>query len=486
MGGDKMENKKTEDFNKWFQELIKETELVDDRYNVKGFLVYREWCAMTLNKMYQMYEDALQKKAHYPLYMPVVIPEQNFYKEAEHVEGFTPEVFWVTSHGKDEKLEEKLALRPTSETAFYQMYALWIRSHNDLPYKRYQAGSVYRYETKATKPFMRGREFYWIETHCAFKNEEDARNQVLQDMETTNEVMFEKFGVPFIFFRRPEWDKFAGAVDTYGADALIPNGKVLQLPSTHYLGLNFSKAFNVKYTDNKKEEQYCHLTCYGPAITRIYGGMIAVHSDDKGLRLPFELAPVQVIIIPIVFAGKDNEKVLEFASKIEKQLCNDYIVAMDRNTEKTPGEKYYYWEMKGVPIRIEVGPKDLEKNAAMIFRRDLNTKESVPVKDLDKYLVKIQSEFTENLKKEAESMFKDNIKEANSIEDVEKIMKDRNIAKVMFCARDRSAEFCADEIKDKTKGEVRGTKLDGKETPSGNCIVCGKPAKEIVYIARSY
>jgi len=477
--------KKEENMNEWFNELIRETELVDDRYNVKGFVIYREWSAMSLRKMYNIFEKILNKKNHMPLYMPVVIPEQNFYKEAEHVKGFTPEVFWVTEHGDKEKLEEKLALRPTSETAFYQMYSLWIRSYNDLPYKRYQSGSVYRYETKATRPFLRGREFLWIETHCAFRDEKAALDQIQEDMETTKEVITDVFGIPVLFLKRPQWDKFAGAVDTYAADTITQNGKFLQTATTHYLGTNFAKAFNVKYKDEKEKDNLAHLTCYGPGISRELGTIVAVHGDNKGLRFPFEIAPKQIVIVPILIKGKEKE-VLKKVNEIYKKFSKDYDVILDNNTQKTPGEKFYFWEQKGVPIRIEIGPKDIENKKAGIFRRDLNSKEFILEKDLAKTISKIAKEFTLNLKKQAEKTFKENIVEVRDMKALEKALENNKVVRAPFCSIDRDGEKYADMIKEKTGAEIKGVVLTKETAPKEQCIASGKPAKHYVYIGRGY
>ncbi len=249
--------KKSDDFSEWFTQLLEKAELADVRYNIKGFPVYREWATMSMKKMYKLFEEALERKGHEPLIFPSLIPEGNFKIESEHVKGFAPEVFWVTEHGAEgEKFEERYALRPTSETAFYQMYSLWIRSYKDLPFKKYQSCQVWRYEGKGTRPFFRTREIYWIEAHDAFATEGDAKKQVIEDMETTREVLYERLAIPFIFFQRPEWDKFAGAVHTFAADALMPSRKVMQLPSTHFLGQNFSKPFNVKFADEDGKERF--------------------------------------------------------------------------------------------------------------------------------------------------------------------------------------------------------------------------------------
>src|SRR3989344_1238951 len=265
---------KEKNFSEWYTEVLKAAELVDIRYNIKGFSVHRPNMAITEKVMYQDMETDLEKTGHKPTRFPSVIPEENFNLEKEHVEGFVPGVFWVT-HGGKTLLEEKFALAPTSETAMYKMYAQWIRSWRDLPLKIYQSRQVWRYETKATRPLIRDREFHWIEAHDVFASREEAEEQVNEDMRTTERVLGEKWGLAFHFFKRPEWDKFAGAVNTFAADTLMPDGSVLQLPSTHLLGQNFAKPFNVKFLDKKEKEQYAWQTCYGPAISRIFSALIS-------------------------------------------------------------------------------------------------------------------------------------------------------------------------------------------------------------------
>ncbi len=477
--------KKSEDFSEWFTQLVQKAELADIRYNIKGFTVFREWSVLTMKKMYSKMERALESKGHKPLIMPTLIPEQNFKVEAEHIKGFTPEVFWVTEHGNGKKFDERLALRPTSETAFYQMYSLWIRSYNDLPYKRYQSANVFRCEGKATRPFFRGREFLWIETHNAFANHEDAYKQVLEDMETTEEVLLNEYALPFIFFERPQWDKFPGAKKTFASDALMPSGKVIQLPSTHLLGQGFAKSFNVEFTDEKGEIQTPHLTCYGPAISRIYGAMIALHSDDKGLVLPFDLAPVQIVIVPILF-DKTRDKVIKKCNELKKKLSK-YIVEVDLR-ENSSGWKFNQWELKGVPIRLEVGPKDLETKSVMLARRDKNKKEKIFEKDLVKTIDKIAKGFTSDLIKKAQKQFKDNIIEANTLKEIKKAIGQEKIVKICFCSMEKEGENCANKIKDDVTAEIRGTMVKKKETPKAEdkCVICGKKAQHYVYVAKSY
>ena len=251
--------KKEENFSEWFTQVITKADLVDQRYNVQGFIVHKPWAMRMIKAIYRIFEEELEKTGHEPVLFPLVIPEENFEKEKEHVKGFKPEVFWVTEAG-DEKLERRLALRPTSETAFYQMYALWVTSWRDLPLKLYQSVTVYRYE-RHTRPFIRGREFLWIEAHDVFATHEEALKQIREDMENTRKVVWERLGIPFLFLRRPPWDKFAGAEDTYAADTIMPDGRVLQISSTHDLGQRFAKALGIVFTDKDGTKKHAWQTC---------------------------------------------------------------------------------------------------------------------------------------------------------------------------------------------------------------------------------
>lgn len=475
---------KEKDFSNWFTEIIKAAELADLRYNVKGFLVYQPWSAICMEEMTRLFEKALRKKGHKPYIYPVVIPEKNFHLESKHVEGFTPEVFWVTETGAGSKLEEKLALRPTSETAFYQMFSLWIRSYKDLPFKTYQRANVFRYETKATRPFLRIREIHWIETHCAFKTLEDSMSQVHEDMQTTKELLHDVFGIPHIFFQRPEWDKFPGAVNTYAADALMADGRILQLPSTHCLGQNFSIPFDVKFKAEDGKDEFAYLTCYGPAFDRIFAATVITHGDNKGLKFPFEIAPVQVVIVPI---GTDKDsKVLKKAQDIKEKLdALDYRTEVD-DSEKRMGEKFYYWEMKGVPLRIEFGPKEISSGELLAFRRDNGKKEKIKEKDLLSFVAKSSKEITASLRDSADSRFKSIIADAKSLEEARNLLAGRKIVRANFCSRTLESKKCAEKVEKELGARVRGTRIDVKEKPFGKCLVCGKDAKEVVYIAFEY
>ncbi|KUO40789.1 MAG: hypothetical protein AVW06_02020 [Hadesarchaea archaeon DG-33-1] len=476
--------KKSENFSEWYTQVLKKAELADIRFNVKGFLVHMPWSVRAMKLMYRAFEEELEKNGHEPLMLPSVVPESNFEKEKKHAE-FKAAVFWITEVGSEKKkLEERLALRPTSETSFYQMYSLWVRSWRDLPMKRYQSCQVWRHETKATRPFIRGREFWWIEAHDAFATREEAEAQVKEDAEITERVMHKLFGIPFLFFQRPEHDKFQGAVHTYAADTVMPDGKVLQLPSTHFLGQNFAKAFEIKFVDENGKEEHVWQTCYGPAIWRILGAIVAIHGDDKGLILPPEVAPIQAIVIPIFFKGKEQE-VLEKARAIERKIVDgDVRAKVDESEEHTPGWKYNYWELKGTPLRIEVGPKDVEKGQVVLVRRDTGNKISVKDEELLEKIGKLLDDIQSNLIRKADEFFKMRISETKNVKELKNWLERRGgLVKVNWCGE----EECADLIKSETGGgEVKGTLFGKEEKPSGKCIRCGEKAKQVIYIGKTY
>jgi prolyl-tRNA synthetase len=471
---------KKENFSEWYTEICNKAELADIRYNVKGFVVFRPWSVKTMNNMFKLLEEELESKGHMPALFPALIPESNFKKESEHVEGFLPEVFWVTKVGSGaEKLEEPLAMRPTSETAMYKMYALWVRSWRDLPLKIYQRCQVWRYEGKATRPFIRGREFYWIEAHDVFSTEQEAMKQVKEDMETTENVIHKKFGIPFIFFQRPEHDKFAGAVHTYAADTVMPDGKILQLPSTHLLGQNFSKPFGIKFVDKDKSEKHAWQTCYGPAVSRIFAAVVGLHGDDNGLILPPEIASVQIVIVPIKYEEKDVMKKVEDT----KKKLKEFSVIVDDRKECTPGWKYNHWEMMGVPLRIEIGPKDVKSKQVVAVRRDTGEKISLKDKDIKK-IGSILKDIQSNLIKKADEYFKKNMHEARNFSELKNVLENKGgLVKVEWCGK----KECAEDMKDKTSGGViRGAIFGKEDNPKGICVNCGSKSKETVYVGKQY
>jgi len=476
--------KKDENFSEWYTQVVEKAELSDIRYNVKGFIVFRPWSVMSMELMYDYLEKELQSKGHRPVWFPAVIPESNFKKEEDHVEGFSAEVFWVTEAGSDnKKLEERLALRPTSETAMYKMYSTWIRGWRDLPLKLYQRCQVWRYEGKATRPFIRSREFHWIEAHDVFATREEAESQVREDMEISENVLHGKYAIPFLFFKRPEHDKFPGAESTYAADTIMPDGKALQLPSTHMLGENFSRAFDIKYTDSEGNEKYAWQTCYGPAVSRIFAAVISLHGDDKGLVMPPNISPVQIVIIPI-YDDKTKVSVLDEARKIEAKLKKHFRVELDDRDEYTPGWKFNHWELKGVPLRIEIGPRDITKGEVVFVRRDTKEKENVKK---SKSYVKSKSllkRIQKNLRKKSDKYLKGNIHKAGTMKSLKKILREKGgFVKINWCG----SEECADYIKAETDGgTIRGTRFDKEEKKKGKCLYCKKETDNIVYVARQY
>ncbi len=478
-----MKSKKA-DFSEWYTEITKEAKLCDLRYNVKGFVVFMPWSVASMKKMYAIYERELERTGHKPAWFPALIPESNFHREAKHVEGFTPQVFWVERAG-DTVLEERLAMRPTSETAMYQMYSLWIQGKSDLPLKIYHQSQVWRYETKATRPFIRSREFYWIESHDAFATRKEAEAQVSEDMQMSQNVIFEQFGVPFIFFQRPEWDKFPGALHTYAADCMMPDGRVLQLPSTHLLGQNFAKPFGVKFLNENGESEYCHQTCYGPAISRIYAAVISIHGDDSGLVLPFDLAPIQAIVIPIPKKGSEGA-VEKKARDIASHLTALGMRAEADFSSNTPGFKYNHWEMQGVPFRVEVGAREAESGLLTVVRRDNRSKHQVKEAELAAFMLKEGASQLSDLKKKALAQLESSLSKASTMAELASELEKGKLVAVPFCSTEKEGSPCADTVKEKTSGDVRGTRFGREEHPHSICIVCGKKASALVYVARQY
>lgn len=466
----------------WYDGVLERAELVDNRYGVKGFVVYRPYAMMIVKRIYEMFERELEARGHKPALFPLVIPERMLRKEAEHIKGFEGQVFWVTKAGHDD-LEEKLALRPTSETAIYPIYSLWIKSYKDLPLKIYQSVSVYRYETKMTRPLLRGREFLWIETHDAFRSEEEAMEQVKEDAEVFRRVVLERLGIPFLHLRREEYDKFPGAEKSYAFDCLLPDGRVLQIGTTHYLGTKFSRVFEIVYQDVDGENKYAYQTCFGIGISRILAALILLHGDEFGLVLPFEIAPIQVVIVPIPRKGFDAGRLLEYAGRVRDMLAErGYRVVLD-DSEKSPGEKFYYYDMRGVPFRVEVGPREVESETVTVFRRDTRGRKTVPLGELCSLIEREAGEILRSLRERAEARLRDSVAYAESMGELLRYVSEgKSVIKVPFCG----SAGCAEELRTETAGyETRGYVED--EDASGKlCVVCGRRARHITYLARAY
>jgi prolyl-tRNA synthetase len=478
---------KKSDFSEWYTQIVQKADLADIRYNVKGFIVYMPWATHTLELMYNHYETELRSKGHEKTIFPSVVPRSSFEKEAEHVKGFSAEVFWITEAGSQhKKFEEPLALRPTSETVMYPMYSLWIRSWRDLPLKLYQSCQIWRYEGKATRPFIRGREFHWIESHNVFRTKREAEAQVKEDMKIAEETIYKKFCVPFLFFKRPQFDKFPGSDYSYATDTILPNGKRLQIGTTHFLGQNFSKAFDITFEDKNGNKRYAYQTCYGPGISRMFAAVVSINGDDKGLVLPPLISPYEIVIVPI-FKDKNMKKIVSHSEKLKSKLEKISLrVHIDSRSEYTPGFKYNHWELRGVPIRIEIGPRDIEKGTVVVVRRDTGKKTNVSEKILTKELEKTLDTIQKSLLAEADRYFNKQIHSASNSTELKKAINKGGFVKFDFCSFETDGAKCADEIKSKFNAEICGERYGDKSKPKGKCIVCGEKANVVAYAARSY
>jgi prolyl-tRNA synthetase len=471
---------KKENFSEWYSQVLERAEITDINTGVKGSIVIRPWGALILENMYKIYEEALQKKSHLPTFMPTFIPEENLKKESSHVKGFTPEVFWLEQKNK----EGKIALRPTSETLYTPMFASWIRSYRDLPMKLYQRATVYRFDTKATRPLIRGREFMWIEAHDAFATKAEAEAQVREDIKTTEEVMHQIFGIPFLAMKRPEWDKFAGAEYTIGSDAVMPDGKLIQQPSTHLLGQHFSKPFNAKFKTKDEKEEYIWTTAYGPAISRILASVISTHGDDKGLILPYQIAPIKVRIIPI-FNKKNKTQILKETKKILEKLNSLEIKADLDDRDQSTGWKLNESELIGIPFRLELGEKEIKQKKLTLFTRDLNKKETISIKDLNK-IPELGKKLDQRLKTKADKFLKSRITNCKTFNEIKNAISKTLIARTNLCSISKEGIPCADKIEKSLSVEIRGVLANKTEKPTGKCAVCSKPAEKVVYIGKAY
>ena len=471
---------KDEKFGEWFDRVLIDADIVDNRYPVKGFSVYRGWGFRIIKRITELLEERLEKTGHEPILFPVVIPEDAFAKEAEHIAGFQAEVFWIT-HAGESKLSRRLLLRPTSETAIYPLFTLWVRSHADLPLKTHQSVTIYRYETKATRPLLRMREFLWNEAHTVHRDWEDAEKQVADAVRIYEEVL-KPLGLSYLVLQRPDFDKFAGAVYSLAFDAWNPDGKVNQIGTVHNLGENFAKAFGITYEGVDGSQKTPTQTCYGLGISRTLAAVIAQHGDDHGLVLPPLIAPAQVVIVPIPYKGVEKQ-IHAYSRRVFETLKGAGIrTILDDSEKMQPGEKFYHWEMLGIPVRVEVGPKDLEENRVTLSRRDTLERSTAPLDQTVPAILELFVKIVQSLRKRSRRVLNERIVQVNGMKALTKAIGDKKIARVHWCKR----EECAEKIKEEAGGEVRGHRFDTEEEPVGSCLVCGEEAKRVVYVARAY
>lgn len=469
---------KEKDFSQWYVDVVRKTELADYT-TIKGCMVIRPYGYGLWENMQAGLDRRIKETGHKNAYFPLFIPESLLKKEAEHVKGFAPELAWVTEGGS-QKLEERLAIRPTSEAIICSLYSKWVRSWRDLPILINQWVNIVRWE-KVTRLFLRTTEFLWQEGHTAHKNEQEAEGETLKILNQVYRDYIENdLAIPVIVGRKTEKEKFAGALHTYTLEALMTDGKVLQAGTSHNLGQNFAKAFNIKYLDEDQQEKYVWQTSWG-TTTRLIGALVMVHGDDRGLNLPPKVAPVQVIIIPIMF-DKTKKEVRNKAEDIITILKKDFRVEIDGRDEYTPGWKFNEWEMKGVPLRLEIGPKDLAKGQVMVVRRDTGEKMVVKEEKLIETVEKLLNNIQENLFNKAKSFLQKNIREVSDYNKFKEVIeKKRGLIKTYWCGN----KDCEDKIKEETKASIRCIPFEQEEA-SGKCIYCGKESSTLVYFARAY
>jgi prolyl-tRNA synthetase len=463
------------DLGTWLNDIIDRARILDIRYPIKGTYVWYPYGHKLRGRILKIIRGLLDETGHDEALFPLLIPEEEFMKEAIHVKGFEDEVYWVT-HGGLTELNVKLALRPTSETAIYPMFALWIRSHADLPLRVYQVVNTFRYETKATRPLIRLREITtFIEAHTAHSTYEDAEGQV-QLAIGIYKKFFGSLGIPYVVSKRPEWDKFPGADYTTAFDTVLPDGRTLQIGTVHNLGTNFAKTFEITFENQEGEQEYAYQTCYGIS-DRVIASHLAIHGDDKGLSLMPEVAPVQCAVVPILFKGKED--IVEKAVGEALTSLSGVRTHVDRS-EATPGNKFYHWEMKGVPLRIELGPRDAASGTAVLVRRDKAEKKTVKISELKFEVEKTLNDVTADMKKEAIKEMASQISDAASLDEAQVTLKEKGgIVRTVWCGE----KGCGLEIE-----EVLGATLLGTngEKPRGECVNCKGQAKNILLIAKSY
>ena len=461
-----------ENFPQWFTDVVLKTELVD--YGpVKGTMVIRPYGYAIWENIQKELDARFKACGVENAYFPMFIPESYLKKEAEHVEGFAPEVAVVTYAGGQE-LQEKLVVRPTSETIICNMFAKWMQSYRDLPMKMNQWCNVVRWE-KTTRPFLRTSEFLWQEGHTVHETEEEAREMTMHMLGVYKEFAENCLAIPVLCGRKTDKEKFAGAVETYGMEAMMLDGKSLQAGTSHYLGQNFAKAFDMKYLSKESTLKYPYSTSWGVS-TRLIGAVIMAHGDERGLVLPPVVAPVQLVIVPVA-AHKEGvaEKAKEVAGIVSKMNVR---VRLDER-DMSPGWKFNEWEMKGVPLRMELGPRDIENGQCVLVRRDTHEKTFLSLSELDKIpeiLKDIQANMLEKSRKNRDSRIAD----ANSLEDIKRLCDEGKFARSYWCGE----RECEDKVKEYAQATSRV--IIEEDCEGDVCPVCGKPAKKRLYFARAY
>ena len=471
---------KSVDFSRWYTEIIQKAELADYA-PVKGMMVIRPSGYALWENIQQLLDKRIKESGHSNAYFPLLIPESYLQKEAEHLEGFAPECAWVTHRGQEE-LEERLAVRPTSEAIIGTMYAKWIKSWRDLPVLINQWANIVRWE-KVTRLFLRTTEFLWQEGHTAHETKEEAEKETLMILSLYKDAVETDLAIPVIKGKKTERERFAGALETYAIEALMTDGKALQMGTSHNLGQHFSKVFNIRFEDRNQTLQYAWQTSWGVS-TRLIGAVVMAHGDDSGLKFPPKIAPIQVIVIPIS-VGDWKENVLPSAQNVESTMKEAGLrVKLDDREEFTPGWKFSEWEMRGVPLRIEIGPKDIKEKQVIAVRRDNREKEAISFNALSQRVPEILQKIQESMFEEALKFQRENTHELQSYEDFKAVIEEKKgFIKTLWCGD----TACEEKIKEETMATIRVVLMEKEEEKiQGKCVHCQKPSKFLVVFARAY
>ncbi|MEO6462486.1 MAG: proline--tRNA ligase [Candidatus Eisenbacteria bacterium] len=469
----------TDDFSRWYLEVIQKAQLAD--YSpVRGCIVFRPYGFAIWEHMQRLLDARIKATGHENAYFPLLIPESLLQKEADHIEGFAPQVAWVT-HGGEDVLEERLAIRPTSEAIIGTMYAKWIDSWRDLPLLINQWANVMRWE-KVTRPFLRTAEFLWQEGHTAHRTAEEAQEETLKMLEVYRAFAEEDLAMPVHKGAKTASEKFPGADQTYSIEALMRDGKALQAGTSHNLGQHFARVYDITFQDQDGERRHVHQTSWGVS-TRLIGAIIMSHGDDQGLRLPPRVAPVQAVIVPIYKKDEEKAAVLEFAARVRDALLAAGVrVKVDDRDQHTPGWKYNEWELRGVPVRVEVGPRDVAKQSVVFVRRDDRAKAFVPFAEVGPTMIDLLETLQQSLFDRAHAFRAESTRSADDLAAMGAILREhKGFVAAHWCGE----AACEAAIKAETSATIRNLPLDTPEE-AGGCVRDGKPSRHRVLFARSY
>mgnify|MGYP006276620051 FL=1 len=465
------------DFSRWYMDVILKAGLIDYA-PVKGCMIIKPYGYAIWEQIQEILGGMIKDTGHENAYFPLFIPENLLQKEVDHVEGFAPEVAWVT-HGGESELGERLAVRPTSETIVCSMLSDWVQSHRDLPVLLNQWANVVRWE-KSTRPFLRTTEFLWQEGHTAHSTQEEAQKETLKMLGVYAHFVEKYLAIPVVQGQKTEKEKFAGAEATYSIEALMKDGKGLQAGTSHNLGQHFARVFDIQYSNDQGSLEYVHQTSWGVS-TRLIGGLIMAHGDDRGLKIPPQIAPIQVVIVPIRL--DKSEEVQRKVEELNRELDSaGFRVKVDDRDQYRPGWKFNEWEMKGVPLRIEIGPRDVKKGELIAARRDTQEKITVKIEDAGEQIRQLLQQIQSNIFKQAQKFVEINTATATDLEEMNQILDNQaGYIKAMWCG----SQECEEKVKDQTKATIRNIPFN-QEKVGKSCVCCGQRAEQMVYFARAY